>query len=80
MTGSMSARFQARPAFGNQGEGESLLGHKSIKVREKHYAPWIRARQEQLEAHARRVWETHPETSGKTNHTYNPREKTSRAN
>ena len=27
-----------------------LLGHKSINVTEKHYAPWIRSRQEQLEA------------------------------
>jgi integrase len=27
-----------------------LLGHSSIKVTEKHYSPWVRARQEQLEA------------------------------
>jgi hypothetical protein len=27
-----------------------LLGHNSIKVTEKHYSPWVRARQEQLEA------------------------------
>lgn len=27
-----------------------LLGHSSIRVTERHYAPWIRARQEQLEA------------------------------
>ncbi len=33
-----------------------LLGHQSIKVTEKHYAPWVRARQEQLEADVRRVW------------------------
>jgi integrase len=26
-----------------------LLGHKSIKTTEKHYAPWVKARQEQLE-------------------------------
>jgi site-specific recombinase XerD len=57
-----------------------LLGHKSIKVTEKHYAPWIRARQEQLEADVKRVWESHPEALGETNHTYNTRGKTSRAN
>jgi len=34
-----------------------LLGHKSIKVTEKHYAPWVRARQEQLENSVRRAWE-----------------------
>jgi integrase/recombinase XerD len=33
-----------------------LLGHRSIKVTERHYAPWVRARQEQLEADVRRCW------------------------
>ncbi len=35
----------------------ALLGHSSIKVTEKHYSPWVRARQEQLEADVRRSWE-----------------------
>jgi len=35
-----------------------LLGHGSVKVTEKHYAPWVKARQEQLEADVRRTWET----------------------
>jgi hypothetical protein len=34
-----------------------LLGHSSIKVTEKHYSPWVRARQEQLVADVRRTWE-----------------------
>lgn len=34
-----------------------LLGHRSIRVTEKHYAPWVRARQEQLENSVRRAWE-----------------------
>jgi integrase/recombinase XerD len=33
-----------------------LLGHSSIKVTEKHYSPWIRARQEQLEQSVRKAW------------------------
>jgi hypothetical protein len=33
-----------------------LLGHSSIKVTEKDYSPWVRARQEQLEADVRRTW------------------------
>ncbi len=33
-----------------------LLGHSSIKVTEKHYAPWVKARQEQLESDVRRTW------------------------
>ncbi len=33
-----------------------LLGHSSIKVTEKHSSPWVRARQGQLEADARRTW------------------------
>lgn len=35
-----------------------LLGHASIKITERHYAPWIKARQEQLEADVRRIWST----------------------
>jgi integrase/recombinase XerD len=33
-----------------------VLGNSSIKVTEKHYSPWVRARQEQLEADIRRIW------------------------
>lgn len=32
-----------------------LLGHQSVRITEKHYAPWVKA-QEQLEADARRTW------------------------
>ena len=35
-----------------------LLGHQSVRITEKHYAPWVKARQEQLEADVRRTWET----------------------
>jgi hypothetical protein len=34
-----------------------LLGHSSVKVTEKHYAPWIRERQEKLELEVRKSWE-----------------------
>jgi integrase/recombinase XerD len=33
-----------------------LLGHSSIKVTERHYSPWVKARQEQLEADVRLTW------------------------
>jgi integrase/recombinase XerD len=33
-----------------------LLGHSSVKVTEKNYAPWVKARQEQLEAAVRATW------------------------
>ena len=33
-----------------------LLGHSSVKVTERHYSPWVRARQEQLEADVRLTW------------------------
>jgi integrase/recombinase XerD len=42
-----------------------LLGHQSVRITEKHYAPWVRARQEQLEADVRRTWET-PEPQRRT--------------
>ncbi len=39
-----------------------LLGHESIRTTEKHYTPWVRDRQEQLEADVRRTWAT-PESA-----------------
>jgi integrase/recombinase XerD len=33
-----------------------LLGHSSVRVTERHYSPWIKARQESLEADVRRTW------------------------
>ena len=41
-----------------------LLGHSSIRVTEKHYSPWVRARQEQLELDVRRTWNTDLVASG----------------
>jgi integrase len=37
-----------------------LLGHQSVRVTERHYSPWVRSRQEQLEQDLRRVWEQDP--------------------
>ena len=34
-----------------------LLGHSSVKITEKHYAPFVRERQQQLEHYARLAWE-----------------------
>jgi integrase len=34
-----------------------LLGHSSVKVTEKHYAPFVKARQAQLAQSARMAWE-----------------------
>ena len=36
----------------------TLLGHQSTRVTEKHYSPWVAARQEQLEQDVRRTWGT----------------------
>lgn len=37
-------------------EVSMLLGHTSIKTTQKHYAPWVRARQEKLEQSVQRAW------------------------
>jgi integrase len=37
-----------------------LLGHQSVKVTERHYNPWVHARQQQLEADLERVWAHDP--------------------
>jgi integrase len=34
-----------------------LLGHKSVKITEKHYSPWVKARQEQLASSVRNAWQ-----------------------
>jgi len=33
-----------------------LLAHSSVKITEKHYAPWVKARQEQMEPNVQRAW------------------------
>ena len=37
-----------------------VLGHQSLRVTERHYAPWMRSCQEQLEADLQRAWENDP--------------------
>jgi hypothetical protein len=37
-----------------------LLGNTSIKITERHYAPWVRERQEQAEADIERTWAQDP--------------------
>ena len=37
-----------------------LLGHQSVRITERHYAPWVRARQEQLEADLASAWSRDP--------------------
>ena len=38
----------------------ALLGHQSVRVTERHYAPWVSSRQEQLEADVKRAWLADP--------------------
>lgn len=38
-----------------------LLGHSSVKVTEKHYSPFVKARQEQLENSVKLSWQVHDE-------------------
>jgi hypothetical protein len=37
-----------------------MLGHQSIRVTERHYNPWVHARQQQLEADLERAWARDP--------------------
>lgn len=34
-----------------------LLGHSSVRITEKHYSPWVRARQDQLEKSVQAAWQ-----------------------
>jgi integrase/recombinase XerD len=37
-----------------------LLGHQSVRVTERHYNPWVRSRQDQLEADVASAWKRDP--------------------
>jgi len=37
-----------------------LLGHRNVRVTEKHYSAWVRERQEQLESDIKRAWRQDP--------------------
>jgi hypothetical protein len=43
-----------------------MLGHSSTKVTEEHYSPWVRARQEQLEAAVNAAWRRDPVVLART--------------
>jgi integrase/recombinase XerD len=57
-----------------------LLGHQSVRITEKHYSPWVRSRQEQLEADLRRSWEHDPVSLMEMKGTPEVREKDERIN
>jgi len=41
-------------------EVAALLGHSSIRTTQQHYSPWVRSRQQQLEANLERAWKRDP--------------------
>jgi integrase/recombinase XerD len=38
-----------------------LLGHASIRVTERHYAPWVKSLQDRLEAEVKKAWDSKPQ-------------------
>lgn len=58
----------------------ALLGHQSIRITERHYAPWTRSRQEQAEAALERVWSRDPVALLETNRTQEGHGKDERPN
>ena len=50
-----------------------LLGHQSVRITERHYSPWVRARQEQLEADLQRAFASDPLVLMQTNPTQSTR-------
>ncbi len=57
-----------------------LLGHQSVRITERHYSPWVRSRQEQLEADLQRAWEHDPVALMQTKGTREVHEKSRRIN
>ena len=57
-----------------------LLGHQSVRITEKHYSPWVRSRQDQLEADLITAWSRDPLVALETKGTLEVHEKTDRVN
>jgi integrase/recombinase XerD len=57
-----------------------LLGHQSVRLTEKHYNPWVYARQLQLEADLERAWARDPIALSEAAATRRLREKIERVN
>jgi integrase/recombinase XerD len=57
-----------------------LLGHQSVLVTQRHYAPWVRARQDQLEADLASAWSRDPLLLAETKGTPEVHGKPSRPN
>jgi integrase len=57
-----------------------LLGHSSIRITERHYAPWTRSRQEQIESDLRAAWQTDPVIVASATHSDRTRRRSARAN
>jgi integrase len=57
-----------------------LLGHQSVRITERHYAPWVRSRQEQLEADLANAWSRDPLIALETQGTRGGHGKTRRPN
>ena len=57
-----------------------LLGHQSVRITERHYSPWVRSRQEQLEQDLQRAWSQDPVALMQTKGTPEVREKSRRIN
>ena len=57
-----------------------LLGHDCLRTTESHYAPWVRARQEQLERDVAASWRNDHFLQMQTNHTRDTRGESERPN
>ena len=57
-----------------------LLGHQSVRITERHYSPWVRSRQEQLEADLVNAWSRDPVVEFETKGTREGHGKPRRAN
>lgn len=57
-----------------------LLGHQIVRITERHYSPWVRARQEQLEQDLKRAWDQDPLALLETKDTREVHDKSERIN
>lgn len=57
-----------------------LLGHSGIRITERHYSPWTRSRQEQIERDLKAAWQTDPVITASSKNDGATRRRSSRPN
>lgn len=60
MGGRAKSDYEEEIVGGGRARWSVLLGRSGTRITERHYSPWVRSRQEQLETFSERAWARGP--------------------